>query len=195
MFLLSFMGIGYGENTVVANPTYQQAVFSMGCFWCAESEFRDHKTSNPLPGIISIRVGYAGGTIPNPTYKSHEGYKEAVKITFDPTQITYNQLLNIFWHNIDPFNEKGQFCDVGPQYSSAIYFNDEQQKMEATNTKEAIQKTLSKGDILTEIIAYTSFYDAEDDHQNYKQKNPKKYSFYRSGCHRDKRLTELWLSQ
>jgi len=176
----------------IAQQTNEEAVFAMGCFWCGESEFRDHETLEPLPGIISIRVGYAGGTTPHPTYESHEGYKEAVKIVFDPQKITYDQLLGIFWRNIDPFNAKGQFCDTGPQYTSAIYFTHEEQKQKAQITKQTIQKSLQKGDILTEILPYTSFYDAEDYHQNYKKKNPTKYAFYRWNCGRDQRLHALW---
>lgn len=192
VFFLSLIGIVYGGSMAVAKPKYEEAIFAMGCFWCGESEFRDHGTLKPLPGIISIRVGYAGGTKPNPTYESHEGYKEAVKIVFDPTKITYDQLLDIFWHNIDPFDDKGQFCDTGPQYASAVYVKDDHQKIKATEKKELTQHLLSKENIVTEIRPYTSFYDAEEYHQNYKQKNPKRYAFYRWKCGRDQRLGELW---
>ena len=174
------------------SKTHEEAIFSMGCFWCGESAFRDHKTGKPLPGILSIRVGYAGGVTSNPTYENHKGYKEAVKIIFDPSEITYDQLLDIFWHNVDPFNENGQFSDTAPQYTSAIYFTNDQQKAKATVHKETTYKSLTKGKIVSEILPYTSFYDAEEYHQNYKEKNPTKYAFYRCNCGRDNRLKELW---
>lgn len=190
IYLLGLIGLLYGGD--MKSKKLEEAIFSMGCFWCGESEFRDHKTGKPLPGILSIRVGYAGGVIPKPTYESHEGYKEAVKIIFDPSEITYDQLLDIFWKNVDPFNEKGQFCDIGPQYTSAIHFTSDQQKEKSTVKKEATQKSLAKGMIVTEILPYTTFHDAEEYHQNYKEKNPTKYTFYRWNCGRDNRLKELW---
>lgn len=171
--------------------TEETAVFSMGCFWCGESEFRHHDSGELLPGIISLHVGYAGGTAPTPTYKSHEGYKEAVKIVYDPTIISYDALLDIFWRNVDPLNGEGQFCDKGPQYTSAIFFQNEDQKAKALAKKEAAHAKLSQN-ILTEIIPYTTFYDAEEYHQDYKHKNPVRYKYYRWNCGRDQRLESLW---
>lgn len=167
------------------------AIFAMGCFWCVESEFRDHKTGQPLPGIISLRVGYAGGTHPHPTYESHEGYKEAVKVEFDPTVISYDKLLDIFWHNVDPFDSNGQFCDKGFPYTAAIFYHDAAQKTSAHASLHNTQKILGK-QIVTELIPATTFYDAEEYHQNYKEKNDIKYTFYRWNCGRDKRLKEVW---
>lgn len=192
IIFLSFFGIIFGGDLAMANSKYEEAIFAMGCFWCGESEFRNHDDLEPLNGIITTRVGYAGGITPNPTYENHEGYKEAVKVIYNPEIITYEELLDIFWHNVDPFNNKGQFCDTGPQYSSAIYYKDENQKERANSTKESTQKILNQGEILTEIIPYTTFYDAEEYHQNYKQKNPTRYSFYRWNCGRDKRLSQIW---
>lgn len=169
----------------------QEAVFAMGCFWCAESEFRDHHSNAFLPGISAIRVGYAGGTQPHPTYEDHQGYKEAIKITFDPTKISYEALLNIFWRNIDPFDANGQFCDQGFPYTAAIFYKDEAQQQQALKTKETRQKSLNKT-IVTEIIPFTTFYDAEEYHQNYKQKNPVRYQYYRWRCGRDQRLQNVW---
>lgn len=166
------------------------AVFAMGCFWCAESEFRDPKTHEALPGIISLRVGYAGGVTPNPTYENHKGYKEALKIRFDPQKISYETLLNIFWHNIDPLDAQGQFCDKGPAYTSVIFYNDIKQKEAALESKNKIKNQV-KGNF-TEIIPYSSFYDAEEYHQNYKKKNPIAYRYYRWNCGRDQRLKALW---
>lgn len=167
------------------------AIFAMGCFWCGESEFRDPASGKLLPGITSLRVGYAGGTNPNPTYKSHEGYKEAVKVEFDPNVISYQNLLDIFWHNVDPFDAKGQFCDKGFAYTSAIYYHGNSQKKEALASQQNTQKALGK-DIETELIPATSFYDAEEYHQEYKRKNPVQYRFYRWNCGRDQRLKEIW---
>jgi peptide-methionine (S)-S-oxide reductase len=168
------------------------AIFAMGCFWCGESEFRDKITHNPLPGIVSIRVGYAGGVVPNPTYYHHEGYKEAVKITYDANKISYEHLLAIFWRNIDPLNADGQFCDIGPSYTSAIFYTNATQKKLALKTKEDIKGTLKKTAIATEILPYTTFYEAEDYHQNYQVKNPVRYKYYRWRCGRDKRLSIVW---
>lgn len=167
------------------------AIFAMGCFWCGESEFRDPTTGKPLPGILSLRVGYAGGTHPNPTYENHKGYKEAVKIEFDPTLISYQNLLDIFWHNVDPFDSKGQFCDKGFPYTSVIYYHDDTQKKMALASQKSTQKVLRK-EIVTEFIPASTFYDAEEYHQNYKEKNPLRYNFYRWNCGRDQRIAEIW---
>lgn len=169
----------------------QDAIFAMGCFWCGESEFRDSKSHEPIPGIIDIKVGYAGGTAPNPTYENHEGYKEALKIVFDPKVITYEQLLEIFWRNVDFFDAEGQFCDRGFPYTSAVYYTNESQKEAAEREKQKLEMTFRKP-IATEIIPYTTFYDAEDYHQNYKTKNPTRYTYYRWSCGRDARLKAIW---
>ncbi len=176
-------------NAIEVNQ--EEAIFAMGCFWCAESEFREHETNALLPGIFSIKVGYAGGVKSNPTYADHEGYKEAVKIIYNPNVIPYNKLLDIFWHNIDPFDALGQFCDKGSPYTSVIFFKNDSQKKLSYEFKENIEKTLKKK-IVTEIILYTTFYDAEEYHQNYKAKNPVRYNYYRWNCGRDARLKSIW---
>lgn len=173
------------------NQKTQTAIFAMGCFWCGESEFRAQDTHLPLPGIMSVVPGYAGGTIPNPTYENHVGYKEAIKIVYDPVVISYDQLLDIFWKNIDPFDSKGQFCDKGYAYTAVIFYGNEDQKTKATATKNGVQKQLGR-DVKTEIVAATTFYDAEDYHQNYKAKNPVRYNYYRWRCGRDSRLEQVW---
>jgi methionine-S-sulfoxide reductase len=188
--------MGFFTATVNAekkmNPEKKEvAIFAMGCFWCGESEFRDHTTGTLLPGIISLRVGYGGGTHPNPTYENHEGYKEAVKVEFDPTVISYEKLLDIFWHNVDPFDSKGQFCDNGFPYTSVIFYQNNAQKKVALTSLHNTQKVLGK-DIITELLPATTFYDAEEYHQNYKEKNPVRYKFYRWTCGRDQRLKEIW---
>jgi peptide-methionine (S)-S-oxide reductase len=176
---------------LMTNVNADEAIFAMGCFWCGESEFRDHETNEPLPGIKSIRVGFAGGTIKNPTYKHHPEYKEAVKIDFDPSVISYSKLLDIFWHNVDLFDAQGQFCDKGFPYTSVIFFENSQQQTESQESKANIEKQMHKKAV-TEIISATTFYDAEEYHQNYSNKNPVKYSYYRWNCGRDQRLKEIW---
>jgi len=174
-----------------AEPQLDEAVFAMGCFWCAESEFRNHQTNELLPGITKLRVGYAGGTKPNPTYQSHEGYKEALKITYDPKLISYRKLLTIFWNNVDPFDANGQFCDKGFPYTAAIFYTNDKQKSQAQPTKSQVQKQLNKS-VVTEILPYTTFVDAEAYHQNYQAKNPVQYKYYRWNCGRDRKLKAIW---
>lgn len=185
---------GKKERRVEKDMTHKNetAVFAMGCFWCGESEFRDHETFEPLKGIISVTSGYAGGTAANPTYENHPGYKEVVEVVFDPTQISYGDLLDIFWHNVDMFDGGGQFCDRGFPYTSAIYFNGEQQKTLAQKTLADMQNLFKDKPIKTELIAYTNFFKAEEYHQMFKKKNPIRYKFYRWNCGRDQRLAEIW---
>lgn len=186
------LGEGKMELTSVKRGgNLQEAIFAMGCFWCGESEFRDHQTSELLPGIHSLRVGYAGGITANPTYENHEGYKEAIKVVFDPSIISYEQLLDIFWHNVDPYDGIGQFCDKGYPYTSVIYGANDVQMKEAESSKALIEKDL-KQPVATEIIPKTSFVEAEEYHQNYKQKNPLRYKYHRWSCGRDQRLKEIW---
>jgi len=168
-----------------------EAVFAMGCFWCGESEFRDHETNQLLPGVKEIRVGFAGGTKPNPTYESHEGYKEAVKVTYDPKVISFDKLLEIFWYNVDAVDSGGQFCDRGFPYTSVVYFKTPEEKALIEKKMGEFQKPVSEP-IVTELTSFTTFYDAEEYHQNYKSKNPIRYKYYRWNCGRDKRLEKLW---
>ena len=167
------------------------AVFAGGCFWCTEADF------DKLPGVLATTSGYIGGAIENPTYEEvssgRSGHIEAVQVRFDPRQTSYAKLLEAFWPTIDPVNGNGQFCDNGPQYRSAIfYLNAEQQRLaEASKTALAASGRLQQP-IATVILAATTFYAAEDYHQDYHTKNPLRYSYYRHGCGRDQRLQELW---
>ncbi|MDP4709096.1 MAG: peptide-methionine (S)-S-oxide reductase MsrA [Rickettsiaceae bacterium] len=170
---------------------YNNAIFAMGCFWCADAAFLDHETNKNIPGIIAIRTGYTGGDMLDPTYKNHEGHKEAIKITYDPNIISYEKLLDIFWHNIDPFDDKGQFCDKGFAYTSAIYQQNDEQRLLAEKTKQEYEKTLGQK-IVTEILAAKIFYEAEEHHQDYKTKNPARYKYYYWRCGRSGRLSEVW---
>jgi peptide-methionine (S)-S-oxide reductase len=180
-----------GEKIMMPPHPTQEAIFAMGCFWCGAAAFADHDTNQKLPGIIEVRVGFAGGMSINPTYASHEGHQEAVKVVFDPKRISYAKLLDIFWHNIDPFDDTGQFCDKGDPYKSAIFFQNADQEREAQASKEAIEKRLGKK-VVTDLKLATPFYDAEDYHQDYKIKNPIRYKIYRWNCGREQRLQEIW---
>lgn len=165
------------------------ATFAGGCFWCMEGPF------DRIDGVVSTTSGYTGGEKKNPTY--HEvssggtGHAEAIYVVYDPKKISYEKLLEVFWHNIDPLAKDRQFCDGGTQYRSAIYYHDEAQKKLAEKTKAEVKKKL-KGEIHTEIVPASTFYPAEEYHQDFYEKNPVHYKSYRTGCGRDRRLKELW---
>jgi peptide-methionine (S)-S-oxide reductase len=169
-------------------PTVK-ATFAGGCFWCMEPPYDE------LEGVISTISGYTGGTKKNPTYEQVSagttGHAEAVQITYDPTKISYEKLLDVFWRNIDPLTANAQFCDSGSQYRSAIFYHDETQKNLAEASKKRLQSRF-KQPIVTEIVRATEFYSAEDYHQDYYKKNPVRYKIYRYGCGRDQRLQKLW---
>lgn len=167
------------------------ATFAGGCFWCMEAPF------DVLPGVISTTAGYTGGSKKNPTYQEvsggRTGHAEAVQVVYDPKKISYQKLLEVFWHNIDPTVKDQQFCDVGSQYRTGIFYHDDAQKQAAEASRAALQKSRPfKGEIVTEITAAAEFTPAEDYHQDFYMKNPTRYKFYRAGCGRDARLKELW---
>ena len=169
----------------------QKATFAGGCFWCMEHPFDE------LPGVVSVTSGYTGGPKKNPTYEEvsagETGHAESVQVVYDPTKIGYDKLLTRFWHNIDPTAKDRQFCDTGNQYRSAIFYHGEEQRRLALQSKKALEQTKPfKGPVVTEIVAATEFYPAEEYHQHYYKKNPLRYSYYRLSCGRDKRLKELW---
>jgi len=169
----------------------EKATFAGGCFWCMEQPF------DSLPGVLSVMPGYSGGTKPNPTYQEVSaggtGHAEVVEIIYDPAKISYEKLLLVFWHNIDPTVRNRQFCDIGDQYRSAIFFHNEQQRRLALRSKELLDKQKPfKEPIVTEISPASTFYPAEEYHRQYYKKNPLRYRYYRSTCGRDKRLKELW---
>ena len=181
---------GQATKSPVAGKT-AKAIFAGGCFWCMEGPF------DTLNGVISTTSGYISGSKKDPTYKEVSagvtGHTEAVEIVYDPAKVTYEKLLDVFWHNIDPVTKDRQFCDGGTQYRSGIYFLDDMQKAAAEASRAVIDKSRTfKGAIVTEIVAATQFYPAEDYHQDYYIKNPLRYKYYRNGCGRDARLTELW---
>jgi peptide-methionine (S)-S-oxide reductase len=174
-----------------SNSSLAKATFAGGCFWCMEAPF------DRLPGVASVEAGYTGGSVKNPTYEQVSaggtGHAESVRIVFDPARITYARLLEVFWRNIDPTVKDRQFCDVGHQYRSAIFYHGEAQRRQAETSREALEKSKPfKGGIVTEIVPAGVFYRAEEYHQHYYRKNPIRYRFYRGGCGRDARLKELW---
>lgn len=167
------------------------ATFAGGCFWCIEADLEK------LDGVLSVTSGYTGGETKNPTYKDVSagvtGHAEAVRVLFDPAVISYDELLGHFWRSIDPTAEDRQFCDVGRQYRSAIFYHDEAQRAAAERSRSALEHSKPfKEPIVTEIAAATAFYPAEASHQDYAKKNPIRYRYYRNGCGRDQRLAELW---
>ena len=168
---------------------YKSAVFAGGCFWCLEGPF------DALPGVIKTESGYTGGSIKNPTYEQvssgTSGHVEAMRVVYDPGKVTYDELLAVFWRNIDPTDDGGQFCDRGPQYRSAVFVADAQEEAAALREKSRLEKSMSMK-IATEILPLKEFYVAEEYHQDYYQKNPLRYHYYRSACGRDRRLKQIW---
>jgi peptide-methionine (S)-S-oxide reductase len=181
-----------GQVAIAQSPrALATATLAGGCFWCVEADF------DKLEGVISTTSGYAGGQLPNPTYEQistgRTGHFEVVQIVYDPARITYAQLLDHFWINIDPTVDDRQFCDVGPQYRAAIFVHDEEQRRVAEASKAALQKKKPFAQpIVTPILPAAKFYPAETYHQDYYKKNPVRYRYYRAGCGRDARLRELW---
>jgi peptide-methionine (S)-S-oxide reductase len=170
------------------------ATFAGGCFWCMEGPFEK------LPGVKSVTSGYTGGQKKYPAYEEVSagttGHAEAVQILYDPAAVTYERLLEVFWHNIDPLTANAQFCDRGSQYRSAIYTHDEAQRQAAEQSKQKLEASgRLRGKIVTEIVPAATFYPAEEYHQDYYRKNPVRYHTYRMGCGRDRRLKELWGDQ
>ena len=166
------------------------AIFAGGCFWCIEADFEK------LPGVIAVESGYIGGTLPDPTYeqvsKGGTGHTEAVRVSYDAARVSYETLLDYFWRHIDPTVKDRQFCDVGSQYRSGIYFQSEAEGKLARASREALEKSGRFARIYTEIEAAGVFYSAEEYHQDYYKKNPIRYRYYRNGCGRDARIKSLW---
>ena len=167
------------------------ATFAGGCFWCMEPPFDD------LEGVLSTTSGYAGGRVKNPTYQEVSaggtGHAEVVQVEYDPSVVSYRKLLDVFWRNIDPTSKDRQFCDRGSQYRSAIFYHDEAQRAAAEQSLAELATTKPFRDpIVTEIVALDTFYPAEDYHQDYYEKNPLRYKYYRYACGRDERLEQIW---
>ncbi len=167
------------------------ATFAGGCFWCIEADLKK------LSGVVKVVSGYTGGEEENPTYEEvssgETGHVEAVQVYYDPSKVTYEQLLDFFWRHVDPTDAGGQFADRGPQYRSAIFFHDEEQRKQAEKSKEELRKSKTfMKPIVTQILKFTRFYEAEEYHQDYGRKNPLRYKHYRNGSGRDQFLHWIW---
>ncbi len=184
---------GAAAQTATGSPPDKNAVatFAGGCFWCVEEAF------DKVPGVITTTSGYTGGQTKNPSYEQvsagRTGHAEAVQVIYDPAKVSYVQLLDAFWHNIDPTQANGQFCDHGSQYRSEVYYHNEDQRKAAEASKTALMKNKPfAGDIQTLITRAGPFYPAEEYHQDYHNKNPIRYTYYKTSCGRAARLKEVW---
>jgi peptide-methionine (S)-S-oxide reductase len=171
-----------------------KATFAGGCFWCVEADF------DKIEGVLLTTSGYIGGRVAGPTYEQVSaggtGHAEAVEVVFDPRKVSYAQLVEYFWRTVDPTVKDRQFCDVGSQYRTGIFVHDEAQRRVAEASRAALERTKPfKAPIVTEIAPATTFYPAEEYHQDYYRKNPIRYKFYRTNCGRDARLKQLWGEQ
>ncbi len=183
---LSLLSVAQAQSAAQA-----KAIFAGGCFWCMEPPF------DKLTGVLSTTSGYIGGQKRNPTYEEVSagttGHTEAVQVVYDPKKISYQKLLEVFWRNIDPTVKNRQFCDIGEQYRSGIFFREPEQKRLAEESRAALEKSKPfKDSIVTEITLAGEFWPAEEYHQDYYLKNPLRYAYYRAGCGRDARLKQLW---
>ena len=203
-FIRAFRVVGLALVALVGGPAAAQmaklpapppgsavATFAGGCFWCMEPPF------DKQDGVIATTSGYIGGNKANPTYEEVSsggtGHAEAVQVLYDPKKVSYEKLLDIFWHNIDPTVTNRQFCDVGSQYRTGIFVHNDEQQKAADASKAAIEKSKPfKEGIVTPVTAATQFWPAEEYHQDYYKKNPVRYTYYRTGCGRDARLKQLW---
>ncbi len=163
------------------------AIFAGGCFWCMESAYQEQE------GVSDVISGFTGGELKNPTYSgNHEGHFEAIKVTYDPAVISYAQLLDLYWVNIDPFDNRGQFCDKGFSYRSALFPVDAEQTRLAEASKQRVEKQFPEQTVYTEIRPAGEFWPVEEYHQDYYLKNPVRYKYYRWNCGRDQRLADIW---
>ena len=173
-----------------APQTSATAIFAGGCFWCMEKDFEK------LPGVIEVESGYTAGTTPNPAYEAvgtgKTGHTEAVRVRYDPKKISYPELVDYFWRNIDPTVKDRQFCDIGSQYRTGIYWQTEAERKVSEASREAILKSGRVKVIHTELARATTFWLAEEYHQDYYKKNPIRYGYYRKSCGRDARLADIW---
>jgi len=192
--------VASGQDTAAQKPYTEvrsdglsTAIFAGGCFWCTESDFEK------IPGVIEAISGYTGGRVDNPNYKqvsyTETGHFEAVKVIFDPAQVSYRELVDGFWMTIDPTDNRGQFCDKGSSYRSAVFATPDQLEEAQASKAEAVKNKPFSQDFVTPVLAATTFYDAEDYHQNYYKTNSLQYRYYRNGCGRDRRLAQLWGSK
>lgn len=186
--LAAAMAIAVPLSSAEAQTTPDAAIFAGGCFWCVESDF------DRVPGVLSTTSGYIGGHLANPTYQDviteTSGHREAVRIEFDPSKVSYEQLLRVFFRSVDPTDAEGQFCDRGESYTTAVFATDAQKP--AAESAKADAAAVLKQEIATLILPATTFTPAEDFHQNYYRTNPVRYRYYRYACGRDARIEEVW---
>ncbi len=166
----------------------EEAIFAGGCFWCLEHDLEK------LDGVFSAESGYSGGDLINPTYENHSGHQEVVKVNFDPEVISYKELLMQYWINVDPFDDKGQFCDRGDSYKPVIFTSNQDQENDAKESLEniAVKLNMPTDQFKVDIVDSKDFWIAEKYHQDFAVKNPIKYNFYRASCGRDSRLKKVW---
>ncbi len=181
----------WSSHSALSALTTGKAYFAGGCFWCMEEAFEQ------VEGVLSVASGYMGGTVANPTYEQvsagRTGHAEAVEVIYDPAKVSYQQLLEAFWKNIDPLTPNAQFCDHGSQYRSAVFYTTEEEQRLAAASKTTIEQAKQfPAPIVTELVPASSFYQAEDYHQDYYKKNPLRYKYYKYSCGRAKRLETLW---
>jgi methionine-S-sulfoxide reductase len=191
LLLAGVAGLSAAPASVAVPPNASVAVFSGGCFWCIQPPFDKAK------GVYASLVGYTGGSMQNPTYEDVSegttGYRESIEVFYDPAQISYKQLIDIFWHNINPTQADGQFYDLGSQYTTAIYYANDQEKQEATESKEALAKSGKfKEPIATQVLPLMKFWPAEAHHQKYSLTNPGHYEAYHSGSGRESYFERTW---
>ncbi|MDH5369352.1 MAG: peptide-methionine (S)-S-oxide reductase MsrA [Gammaproteobacteria bacterium] len=179
-----------GILTYIPTASADKAIFAGGCFWCMESDFEK------LDGVTDVISGFTGGTVKNPTYRgNHDGHYEAVEVTYDPAKISYKELLDYYWVNIDPFDARGQFCDKGFSYLSAIFVANEKEKKLAEESRNKVVKQFPNQKVVTPIINTSIFYPIKGEesyHQNYYKNNSVRYKYYRWSCGRDQRLKDIW---
>lgn len=189
--MLSALLLAATVATPPAPSGLAKATFAGGCFWCMEGPF------DAVDGVVSTTVGYTGGAKEAPSYEEVSsgttGHAESIEVVYDPRKVSYEKLLDVFWHNVDPLTKDGQFCDFGSQYRTAIFYHDDAQKQAAEASKKKLEASGKFGKpIVTQIVKAGTFWAAEDYHQDYYEKNPVRYKFYRWNCGRDQKLEELW---
>jgi peptide-methionine (S)-S-oxide reductase len=187
---LVFIILAANLLSFASNVSADKTILAGGCFWCMESDFEK------LEGVTDVVSGFTGGSLKNPTYSgNHKGHFEAVEITYDPNKVSYKNLLDYYWVNIDPFDSRGQFCDKGESYLSAIFVENEVEKRIAEQSKRDVESKFPDNKVVTPILSASTFYPikgAESYHQDFYKKSPIRYKAYRWNCGRDKRLKELW---
>jgi peptide-methionine (S)-S-oxide reductase len=182
--------VGLGAAQVAApKPKLETAVFAGGCFWCMETDMQG------VPGVVKVESGYTGGTLTNPSYQDvlteRTGHYESVRVTYDPSRVSYLALMTRYWKLVDPTDAEGQFCDRGPSYRTAVFVTPAQ-RATAEQSRDAAARQLKSGKMITPVLPLARFWPAEDYHRDYARRNPAHYAAYREGCGRDRRLSQVW---